>query len=65
VGTLSKFFELHKSRQSGFNGPQPLTYRDILDWKAFTGWETSMWEWGVIKDLDAVYLNVQAESSSS
>ena len=54
----SAFISLNSARTVGFNGPNPISYPDILAWKELTGNSISFWEIEAIKNLDAVYMRV-------
>lgn len=60
----SAFISLHSARGQGFNGPLPLTYTEIAFWQQLTGSQLSVWEVGVIKKLDSVYMGVINDRSS-
>ena len=54
----SAFISLHSARSQGFNGPLPLSYTEIAYWQQLTGSQLSIWEVGVIKKLDSIYMGV-------
>lgn len=54
----SAFISLSNSRTSGFSGPNPITYEQILAWKQVTEQPLDAWEADVIKRLDILYLGV-------
>jgi hypothetical protein len=49
---------LNDSRTSGFSGPNPITYEQILAWKQITEQPLASWEAEAIKRLDKVYMGV-------
>jgi hypothetical protein len=49
------FNELHRRRQSGPNGPQPLVWSEIESWARQTGRTLSQWELRVLTMLDDAY----------
>jgi hypothetical protein len=49
------FNELHRRRQSGPNGPQPLVWSEIESWARQTGRTLSQWELRVLTTLDDAY----------
>jgi len=56
------FCELHRGRPSGFNGPEPITYRQILDWKEVTEGILSHRDVATILKLDKVYEEVMNQN---
>lgn len=54
----SAFIALSNSRTPGFSGANPITYRDILDWKALTHNVLSPRDVQAIMELDGVYLKI-------
>jgi hypothetical protein len=54
----SAFISLNDSRTSGFSGPNPITYEQILAWKQITEQPLASWEAEAIKRLDKVYMGV-------
>ena len=54
----SAFISLSNSRTSGFSGPNPITYEQILAWKQLTEQPLSSWEVVAIKKLDSIYMGV-------
>jgi len=50
------FCELSNTRSQGFNGPDPIGYRDIKDYKELTEIPLSPREVKSIRDLDIVYM---------
>lgn len=54
----SAFISLSNSRTSGFSGPNPITYEQILAWKQVTEYPLQSWEADAIKRLDKVYMGV-------
>jgi hypothetical protein len=54
----SAFISLSNSRTSGFSGPNPITYEQILAWKQVTEQPLEAWEAETIKRLDSIYLGV-------
>lgn len=54
----SAFISLSNSRTSGFSGPNPITYEQILAWKQVTEQPLDPREVEVIKKLDNIYLGV-------
>lgn len=51
------FWQLHSTRQSGMNGPLPLSYQEIKAWLELTGQAIYSSEIQIIRQLDNVYLN--------
>jgi hypothetical protein len=49
------FNDLHKRRQAGTNGPQPLGWPDLDAWARRTGREPTPWELRVLTMLDDAY----------
>jgi len=60
----SAFISLHPARGQGFNGPLPLSFTEIAAWQQLTGSQLSIWEVGVIKKLDSIYMGVINDRSS-
>lgn len=54
----SAFISLSSSRTSGFSGPNPITYEQILAWKQVTEQPLEAWEAEAIKRLDIIYMGV-------
>lgn len=54
----SAFLSINKSRQSGFNGPMPLSNRDFKDYSELYGVELSLWEIEALQEVDRVYMKV-------
>jgi len=54
----SAFITLSSRRTSGFNGPDPITFQQILSWKELTNTPTEAWEIEAIIQLDSEYLRV-------
>lgn len=54
----SAFISLSNSRTSGFSGPNPITYEQIVAWKQITEYPLLAWETEVIIRLDKTYLGV-------
>lgn len=52
----SAFISLSNSRTSGFSGPNPITYEQVLAWKQITEYPLLAWETEVIIRLDKMYL---------
>jgi len=52
----SAFCRLNSARSAGFAGPNPISYRDVKDWKELTETPLSAWEVDVIMELDQLYL---------
>ena len=57
----SIYCELHRGRPVGFNGPEPITYRHILDWKEATQGELSPRDVSTILKLDKIYERVMQD----
>ena len=55
------FASLHARRNSGMEGPQPLSYEAILAWCNLYGIRLSLWEMEVIEALDALWLRIVQE----
>lgn len=55
------FAELSLSRQSGFGGPQPIQYSEIVAWATLHRRPLLVWEVDVIKSIDVVFLQYLAE----
>jgi hypothetical protein len=51
------FLDLHTSRGMGVNGPNPLTFSDILAWSTLTGLEITPFELNCITALDSLWLS--------
>jgi len=54
----SAFISLNNTRSSGFSGPNPITYEQVLAWKTLTGSEVSPKEVELIMKIDRVYMQV-------
>jgi len=54
----SAFISLSNSRTSGFSGPNPITYEQILAWKQVTEQPLEPWEVEAIKRLDNIFMGV-------
>ena len=54
----SVYCDLHRGRPVGFNGPEPISYRHILDWKEATGGILSHRDVATIIKLDKIYEKV-------
>lgn len=59
------FLELHSARGSGENGPDPISYTEILSWSALTKLEPSMRELTCIRTLDRLYLRCYNDYKSA
>lgn len=55
----SAFLSLHSGRSYGFNGPEPLTFDNMLAWCKLTGNFLSPWQVDAVKRLDNIFLKVQ------
>lgn len=55
------FLELHRGRDYGANGPNPLSWQLILAWTTLTGIRLSPWEVDVIKALDGLWIKTVNE----
>lgn len=55
------FLDLHRGRDYGANGPNPLSYQLILAWSELTGIRLSPWEVDVVKVLDSLWINTVNE----
>ena len=51
------FWDLHGSRASGFNGPEPISYLDIYSWSVLKNIELRDIEIDILKTMDCTYLN--------
>lgn len=58
---LDWFWELHSGRQTGFSGPNPLSYNDIMGWRALFDIDITAWEIKALKAIDNVYMKVVRE----
>jgi hypothetical protein len=52
----SAFCDLSNTRSQGVNGPNPISYRDIKDYKEMTEMPISPREVKSLRDLDMVYM---------
>jgi len=52
----SAFCALSNTRSQGFNGPNPISYRDIKDYKELTEQPISPREVDLLRELDTVYM---------
>jgi len=52
----SAFCALSNCRSQGFSGPNPISYRDIKDYKELTESPISPKEVNLIRELDGVYM---------
>jgi hypothetical protein len=52
----SAFIALNNCRSQGFSGPNPISYRDIKDYKELTESPISPKEVNLIRELDGVYM---------
>jgi hypothetical protein len=52
----SAFCDLSNTRSQGFSGPNPISYRDIKDYKELTDTPLSPKEVKLLVSLDAVYM---------
>lgn len=52
----SWFHELSSQRQSGMNGPLPLTYQEIEAWSKLSRIRLAPWEVSVLRRLDAAWM---------
>lgn len=60
IGHVWKWFlDLHKTRSSGINGPDCISYREIKAWSELTGVEPSPFEVGCLTALDGVWMQSQ------
>lgn len=50
------FWELHSSRTSSMNGPEPLSYQEINAWDSLKKVELRPIELDIIKQLDTVFM---------
>ena len=57
---LEYFHQLSRTRQIGM-ALNPITFTEIEAWKRLFHIELAVWEIDVIKQLDLIYLSVQAE----
>lgn len=63
VGYLWDYFmELHAARPVGAMGAGPLTFEGIKAWSDLTHRELSPWEVKALKDIDAIWLETQADN---
>lgn len=51
------FWELHSSRSSNMNGPEPLYFREIEAWNCMKQMEIGPIEIDILKQLDMTYIN--------
>jgi hypothetical protein len=51
------FWDLHRGRASGFNGPEPISYLDIYSWSVLKSIELRDIEIDILKIMDSIYLN--------
>lgn len=54
------FLELSAARAAGGFGPAAITYPDIFAWSQLTGRAPAPWEVALLKQLDAVFIQVMA-----
>ncbi len=54
----SAFISLSGARTSGFSGPNPITFEQILAWKQVTEYPLEPWEAEAVKRLDRIYMGV-------
>ncbi|WP_419773338.1 phage tail assembly chaperone [Haemophilus seminalis] len=57
---LEYFYAVSSSRQCGMSA-NPITFSEILAWSQLTNTSLARWEIEVIKRLDILWLNIQAE----
>ena len=57
---LEYFYAVSCSRQCGM-AANPITFSEILAWSQLTNTSLARWEIEVIKRLDVLWLNIQAE----
>jgi hypothetical protein len=55
------FCDLNRTRRAGFNGPEPLSYAEMLAWSELTGMRIRPWEIEVIMALDHEYMTAGSE----
>lgn len=58
------FWELSSARRHGPNGPDPITYHDILVWSQMTGNQLLREEIGIIRSMDDAFLGALAKERS-
>jgi len=51
------FSELSSTRQSGFNGPGPITYLEIKAYSDLIDYEFEPWEVEVLKLMDRAFMD--------
>jgi hypothetical protein len=54
----SAFIALNNTRTTGFNGPNPITYTELLAWKEVTQNPLAPWEVEAVKRIDNIYMRV-------
>jgi hypothetical protein len=54
----SAFCELNNARQSGFSGPNALSYTEIKSWKELTESPLTSFDISLVKKLDGAYLRI-------
>ena len=63
---LTWFWSLSNARgSSGFGGPSPLSYTEIMAWKSLTKTKVYAWEIEALMTLDAAYMQAASEISTS
>ncbi len=55
------FSELHACRSNTGFGPNPIGWRDLLDWQEVTGNKLAQWEILAIRTIDSAYLLAQGK----
>jgi len=58
IHVWNAFISLSGTRQAGFSGPGPISYRDIKDWMDLTKNRLSPRDVELVVDLDKIYLRV-------
>ena len=58
------FRELSEGRTYHMSGPNPLSFTDIMNWKALFGIHLFDWQVRVLKEIDNVFLSVLAASGT-
>lgn len=57
------FCQMHRRRQHGMNGPQPLTFAEVREWAALNRVCLDRWEIDAILGVDDAYIAASAEAS--
>jgi hypothetical protein len=58
------FHEVHSARTSNGFGPNPIGYAEIAAWSKLSGIRPNMHEVKMLRELDRVYLEVDAKNAA-